>query len=80
MNTFKSKSIFFGCFASPSLVGYFSVGNCHQFFDLHENILPLESVLDLWGFSILLVLAVLSGFVTEKFSVKKALPYVACLS
>jgi signal transduction histidine kinase len=80
MNTFKSKSILFSVVLSLSvaLSVIFLWEIVINFFIYTRNILPLEKLsLDLWGFSILLILAVLSGFVTEKFSVKKALPYVA---
>ena len=78
MNTVKSRSILFSITLSLSvaLSVIFFWEIVVGLFVYTTSFLPLEALsLDLWGFLALIVLAVFSGYVAEKFSVKKVLPY-----
>lgn len=79
MHTFKSRSILFSIglslFVALSVIFVWEI--VLGFFIYTRDFLPPEKLtLQLWSFFLLLLLAIIVGFVTEKFSLKAVLPYV----
>ncbi|HEX8288833.1 MAG TPA: GAF domain-containing sensor histidine kinase [Pyrinomonadaceae bacterium] len=79
MHNFKYRSILFsiGLSLSVALSIIFIWEIVLKFFIYTRDFLqPEKLTLELWSFFLLLFLAAAAGFLTEKFSIKKVLPYI----